>query len=459
MNIIAFIIFVFVLQAICLVIGGKSSKELKNQDDYFLAGKNIRLFPLVMTFLATQVGGGLVLGAAEEAYQFGWSVLFYPLGSSLGLILLGLGTGRKLAQFNVSTVAQILEVAYRSAILKQIASILSIVSLFMIFVAQVIASNKFMISLGVDSRFCFLAFWSLVIFYTAMGGLKAVVATDIVQASFFIGVFVICLGFVLSFTDISIMNVVESSINNQSFSFDSSKLYGWLFMPLLFMVIEQDMGQRCFAAESPGVVSKATLLAGAGTFGICAIPVFFGVLAKNLGIVAPTGASILITAVSEVTHPIVAALVGCAILAALISTADSLINAISSNLSQDFKLSFLKKENMRVIQGLTGGIAVFGVACSFYFTNVVDLLIQSYELSVSCLFIPIFIALFKKQGNLLSASLSIGAGTTGFILFKFVQAPIPKELASVLISLAGYYIGEAWVWSRQLQTKQEGASV
>ena len=91
MNLTAFILVLFGIQVLCLFVGGRSSKGLKTQSDYFLAGKGIRFFPLMMTFLATQVGGGLILGSAEEAYQFGWSVLFYPLGAALGLLLLGIG--------------------------------------------------------------------------------------------------------------------------------------------------------------------------------------------------------------------------------------------------------------------------------------------------------------------------------------------------------------------------------
>ena len=154
MNITIFITMLFSLQLIYWLVAQRASKNLKGKDDYFLAGKSVRLFPLMMTFLATQVGGGVVLGAAEEAYRFGWPVLLYPLGAALGLILLGCGVGRKLAGFQVNTIAQIFEVVYGSAMLRKIASILSVISLFMILVAQIIASNKFLVSLGFNNTLC-----------------------------------------------------------------------------------------------------------------------------------------------------------------------------------------------------------------------------------------------------------------------------------------------------------------
>ncbi len=444
MNITAFILFLFGLQGICFLIGSKSSKNLHTHDDYFLAGKGIRFFPLMMTFLATQVGGGLVLGSAEEAYKFGWIVLLYPLGASLGLIILGLGLGKKLAQFKVSTVAELFEVVYNSRFLRKVASLLSILSLFMIFVAQVIASNKFMISLGLDNRIWFVLFWGIVILYTSLGGLKAVVATDIVQAGFFIAVFFLALGYVYVKGDIFDTSFFESLSGQDVFEFDSSKLFGWLFMPLMFMVIEQDMGQRCFAADAPKTVSKATLSAAFLTMAVTVIPVFFGVWAKASGLETVPGASILMTMVQAHTNPILSALVACAILAAIISTADSLINAIGSNLSQDFEFLLFKWNKVRISQCISVGIALSGIAFSFYFDNVVDVLIQSYELSVSCLFVSLFLALFKRKGNIEAALFSIVLGASGFIIFKAVPISFPRELASILLSLLGFVLGEAY---------------
>lgn len=455
MNLYAFISLFCALQIICLIVAKKSSKDLNNQDDYFLAGKSIRFFPLMMTFIATQVGGGLLLGAAEEAYQFGWMVLFYPLGASLGLILLGVGLGRRLAQFKVSTIAQIFEVTYQSANLKKIASLLSIISLFMIFIAQIIASKKFMISLGIDNNLLFMAFWGIVILYTAMGGLKAVVATDVVQAAFFVVIFLLCLGYVL-YQDVDV-NLTLLKLSNESSTFNFSKTYSWLFMPLLFMIIEQDMGQRCFAAITPKTVSKATLYAAFVTFSISMISVFFGILAKEKGIEVAKGASVLITVINQVTTPFLAALASCAILAAIISTADSLINAISSNLSQDFDLSFIKGNRIRNLQIITSVIALSGIIFSFYFTNVINILIQSYELSISCLFIPILFALFKKQGNTLSATLAITLGAIGFVLFKMIPMELPKEIFSLMLSAIGFGCGEIISWYSSLEIK--GAQV
>lgn len=440
MNLSIFMCMLFALQLFYWIVGRYASKEVVDEQDYFLAKKSVKFFPLMMTFVGVIVGGGMVLGSAEEAYLYGWPVLFFPLGEVLGLMALGAGIGRRLAQLQVSTVAQICEVAYGSSLLKKMASLLSMTSLFMVLVGQIIASNKFLVSLGISNTPLFVIFWTIVILYTVQGGLKAVISTDLVQASLFMSAFLFCLGYVLYFEPAAASLPLPQV---KDFAEVSPKLTGWLLMPLFFMVIEQDVAQRCFAGSSPKTVSRAAFAASLCTLLISIVPVFFGVLARSIQVEIPQGGSVLMSTIMETTNPILSSLIGCAILAAIISTASALINAISSNLSSDFNIfSSNGKDNLRVIRWITGLISVSAILFAFYFDNIVDILIQSYELSVSCLFIPILVALFKKQGNFISALLAMFCGALGFVLFRVYSVEFPKEVASILLSLFGYACGE-----------------
>ena len=81
------------------------------------------------------------------------------------------------------------------------------------------------------------------------------------------------------------------------------------------------------------------------------------------------------TAVIATTGPWMSAFVGCAVLAAIISTATSLINAIGSNISCDFNVGSSK---MFVSKTITCVISIGAIFCAFFFNNIVDILIQSY---------------------------------------------------------------------------------
>ncbi len=450
MNTTVFVSLLVFLQLICLWVGKRSAKQLRDPQDYFLAGKELYFFPLFMTFIATQIGGGLVLGAAEEAYQFGWGVLLYPLGACLGFVALALGVGKKLAQFQVTTVAELLGVVYQSDRLKKMASLLSRVSLLMILMAQVIASRKFMGSLGLDYPWLFFAFWGIVILYTVMGGLKAVVAVDIIQAAFFIAVFAFGLGWILYTHRDTVTMLLQDGSGAGEFRLSTAKLSGWLLMPLLFMVIEQDMAQRCFAARSPRVVTQAAAYAAICTLVVCIIPVLVGILGKRMGIVVPPGSSVFMDTMRLLTTPWVAACVGCAVLMAVLSTAISLLNAISSNLTQDFDLAILKKrmQSVSLSRGVTAGVGLIAVGGSFYAGAIVDLLIQSYELSVYCLFVPVSAALIKPQGNVRSAWCAFILGGMGFCLTRTTAFAFPNEFICLFLSLLGYGISEYWLRTR-----------
>jgi SSS family solute:Na+ symporter len=432
-----FVMMLFTLQGFYWFVGKRASAQVEGEKDYFLANRQVKLLPLLMTFLATQVGGGVVLGASEEAYRYGWPVLFYPLGGALGLMLLGAGLGRKLASFNVSTVAELFEVVYGSKALRKFASMLSIVSLFLILIAQVIGSRKFLVSMGMSNPYLFVGFWALIIYYTAKGGLKAVISTDLVQAAFFSGVFLFCLAYVWGVTETTMPTLFMGHLDAVS-----DRFVGWLILPMLFMVIGQDMGQRCFAGATPKIVSQACIGAGVVSMIVCMVPLYLGIYAASIGIQVPEGGSVLMTTVATLTNPFVTALVGCAVLAAVLSTATSLINAISSNLAEDFSWSrFQRISPLRRAQMMTFLISSGAVYAAFQFTNIVDLLMMSYDLSLSCLCVPLFFALFKRQGSHQAAMGAVLCGIAGFLLFRIYPVPFSREIAAMLISLAGFGIG------------------
>jgi SSS family solute:Na+ symporter len=97
---------------------------------------------------------------------------------------------------------------------------------------------------------------------------------------------------------------------------------------------------------------------------------------------------------------------------------------------------------MRAVKRMTCLISIGALFFAFYFDNIVDLLIQSYELSVSCLFIPLVVALFRKKGNFMAALIAMILGAMGFFLFRIYPIEFPREIASILLSTLGYIFGE-----------------
>lgn len=438
MNLTLFWLLIISLQLLCLGIAFVASKKQTTRSDYYLAGRTLPFFPLLMTFVATQVGGGLILGSAQDAYHKGWEIVFYPLGAISGFLLLATFLGRRLAELPVSTVAQIFEYSYGSKTLKKVASLLSIMTLFMITVAQVIASQKFLAALQVDHFMWFAVFWIVVFIYTMWGGLAGIAGIDVVQASFFIVVFAASLVFVFSSTTVPL----DISALRPSENISANTWVSWFLMPCFFMLIEQDMAQRCFSAKTPAIVRRAALASAVLIFLICIVPITFGLMGKSAGIVVPDGHAVLMTLVQAMTGPTISAFVACAIMMAIISTAVSLIHSISSNLTQDFQnVSASTPRQLFVSRLVTLAVGVAALVVARYFDNIVDVLIQSYELSVACLFVPVLMSLLKKQRGSLPAGLAIAFGACAFFVFRILPAPIPREILELLASAMGFALG------------------
>jgi SSS family solute:Na+ symporter len=386
-----FMAMLAVLSVLYLILGYRASGPIEDHEDYLLSGRSLSTFALTMTIVATQLGGGTLLGSAEEAYRSGWPVLLYPLGSCLGLLFLATGFGARMRAYRFSTVSEVFESIYKSLTLRRLSSILSMVSLFIILVAQGIAARKFLHSLGCYSHWVYLAGWAVLIAYTVAGGLSAVVNTDIIQALFILAACSLVLFLIPSFESVQLPSLSAS----MDLSFISSDISwsSWLWMPFCFMLIEQDIGQRLFAAKSSTAIRRACLFSCLIMLAVTFIPIFLGNMASQLNLTAPEDSSILLTAVSHITSKIPSTIFACAILMAIMSTADSLLCSIISNLAFDFPLGkgCSQARKLLIAKMATLITGLIGILSSYLFNNVLSVLIFSYELSVAILFVPVVI--------------------------------------------------------------------
>lgn len=445
MVITVFPIFLFVFQFACYLVGVlvvKKSHQLRNNAvTYFLSGRSLGKWSFMFTLLATQIGGGLLIGSAEQAYYSGWIVIFFPLGAALGLAILGIGLGKKFAKFDVLTVGAILKEAYKSSLLQKIGGLFSIASLFFLLVAQMITSMKLLNNFGLHNISWFICFWLIIIFYAAKGGFKSVVATDVVQSIFFsLGLFFAF--FIVYFSRDINFNQVFSSCTTSTLSIRD--MVGWFILPLFFVLVEQDLIQRFFAVADKKIICSATLIASGVSLCVTLVPVIFGLVAAYQGVVPIEGSSILLIFIHGFFHKSIAALLGCAILAAVVSSADSFINSLAANVVGDLfnEDSLPEKSNnfYALVSLLIGLIAIF---VSLFLSNIFSLLMKGYAITVVCLACPILMAILKKgDHNKESAFCAIFFGMLGFILFSCISVNIPSEFLGIIFSILGFIVGE-----------------
>jgi len=441
---------VFVFVAAYFFIGLFASRHVKSTNDYFLAGRSLGIWSVTFTLIATQLGGGMLLGTSEESYLYGLYGVFYTLSMVIGFMLLAFGFASVLRKLNVATTAELFETRYHSLPLRKFASVLSILTLSGLLIGQIVASRSVIDGLTGNSELAFLVVWLLIIGYTVAGGLYAVVLTDIFQVLFIIAlfgaIFVYCLLYqpagatsIPALLDIQQLHFSVKSILDPRF-------LGILLMPALFSLIEQDLAQRFFAARSRRIATLSALLAAIFIISFSIIPVYFGMQARLAGIYVPAKDALL-AYLGLITNDFVILLAACGLMAAITSTADSLLCAISSNVAQDFNLSSAMRRlgiRNQLIQSqvITLIIGCIGIAASYLMPlGVIDILEGSYALSVNALFIPLIFAYFSKNVHRNAAIAAILAGLTTSALMPLWQTNFPKTLVPLAAALIAYGIG------------------
>lgn len=432
MNYYSFLLITIFILALSLYIGQRAAKSVSNEEDYFLSGRKLSFFRVSMGILATQLGGGAIIGAAEAAYKYSWVAISYSLGIAIGLICLALGIGSKFRRMNIATIPQIFRDVYGSQFLCRISSILYIVSMFFILVAIGSASRKFALSIGFNQEWIFICFWLVVIFYTSSGGLNAVTNTDILQIIFVLIAFI--LTYVFLPTNLPLLKDINSSIQ---IDFQKIPWIGWVLVPCFFTIIGQDMAQRCFAAKSPTMIKWAMVIAAILLLCSAILPVYLGALSRVLGIDVNGNESILIRAIMALTNPNVVSIFCCAILMAILSTADSLLCAISSNVVLDFFPSSNKKGFVKM-KYITFIIGIAAMGGSYIFDDVINTMMIAYNISICCLFVPIMMSMIMKKPHYVSAYISIIVGGGGFLFVTNYCSSIYNEVISLSLSLLGF---------------------
>lgn len=444
MDTLLFLSIFSALGALYFYLGVKASRNVTTATDYFVANRQLGVWQISSNLIATQVGGGMLLGTAAAAYANGYFGLSYTIGMALGFLLLASGIAARLQQFMVTTTAQLFEVQYGSVILKKIASLLSIATLFGILIAQVVGFKSLMIALGFGSWFIVLPFWISVIAYTMIGGLRAITINDMVQMAIIISTFGGIFAYMLFNDPASLWNTFTAQTTIfQAQQLSLASISSIILMPGLFSLIEQDLAQRFFASRTKAVATTSAFIAAIFLMLFAVIPVYFGMQAKLTGLAIAQDANPLIALLQSKLPQIIFAFTLCAIVAAIISTADALMNGISANITQDFKLqSVLQVDGLRISKITTLLVGLSSLLASYFVSpNIIDIIINSYQISVCCLLVPLLFCYYRKTNPQPAAYAAIAGGLCGLIAGSFLPLPIPKEIIALSLSLFGYWQG------------------
>ncbi|MGM0480514.1 MAG: sodium:solute symporter family protein [Pseudomonadota bacterium] len=314
-------------------------RKNKSHEDFALAGRNVGFAFAAATAMATWVTSNTTLVAPQLTYQFGlWGMVGYSF-AALGLLLFAPMAKRIKALLpNGYTSGDFIRLRYGPAAW-WVFIVISLVYAFAWLISLGMAGGILLESLsGLDYHVGMSAILLICVGYTLFGGMRAVIATDFIQALIIIiGVSVIAYWL--------IDNVGLSSIHD-NLSQRSPKLLDVLFpaaVMFLFNNIFFGLGEifhsnvwwsRALSFKK-NVAYKAYVTAGLMWLPIPIVTGFIALAAPKLGIFPPSPDMIGPTVAAAVLGKAGAVIVFIVIFSALASSLDSLLAATSDLVTQD----------------------------------------------------------------------------------------------------------------------------
>lgn len=420
-----------------LVVAALASRGVSTKESYILGDRKFSVWSVTLTLIATQLGAGMFFGTAAESYDRGLLGIAYVLGMAIGLIILGLGVGARLRSLNITTTAELFETKYGSKSLRKYAAVISILTMGGILAAQIVASRQLFMTLFDLSPIWLVLFWIAIIAYTTFGGLKAIIATDMLQVFMIVVIFTTVLFYIVPTNEF--YEVLTSQSATSALPQFDGGFFAALIATVLFSLIEQDLAQRCFAAKTRRVATISSLLAAAFLLVYAFVPIILGMYAKVSGITFVAGQSPLVLLFQAKLSSLGMTFVACALLAAICSTADSLLGAASSNLIADFAPKGKFSLTFSRLCSLMLGIAALIIA--FNFDDVIGIIVKAYEISISALFVPLIIAMFAKNPSPRGATFSVITGSAVFLIVNIVGTTWSPTLIALSCSAAAFLLG------------------
>lgn len=439
-------LFIFTIyMLIMLGIGYRFHKKNSSHEDYYVGGRNINATHIGLSVVATDVGGGFSIGLGGLGFLIGlsgsWLLFTGLIGAWLSMVILIPKMYKLAHEKKFLSFPQILGHFYNEKV-AFLAGIISLIGYIGFTSSQILAGAKLASASfpQISILQAVLIMGAVVIAYTVMGGIKAVIYTDTVQ--WIILMFgLIFIGIPIGYNKVGGWEAIQKyldpdllSLTNISFV----QFINWLITIVPIWFVGMTLYQRIFAAKDVKSAKKAWFIAGLFEWPVMA---FMGVTLGLLGrvafeqnMLAPYGYAAGSMIDEEIALPIFLAhifpvglmgLLMSAYFSAIMSTADSCLMAASGNLMTDIFKSTHNKRGVTLSQISTLIIGCLAILLSLTMQNVLSLMLYSYSFMVSGLFVPVLGVLFLKNPSSQSAFYAMlsGGGTTLILIISKIDLP------------------------------------
>ena len=415
-----------------IAIGFAASKVTRNtSEDYFLASRTVGPALMFISLAATNFSAFFFLGFAGAAYRYGFGqygimgvgtalmpVMFYVIGSRVWRL------GR---EHGLVTPSELIEKVFKSRLLGLLVLSVMVVYTIPYLGVQAIGAGIILnstVGLDVTSGAC--ATVLVIMLYILCGGMRGSIWTDVIQGFFMVSAMLVAVYFVsggLGGFEAAGLKAFESK--PELFTRPGGAGYFtpqlWLSFMLLWVFVDPMFPQlftRFYTARTQRSLKASMILYPLLVSFLFLVPVLIGVWANATNLKFSSPDSVLPETVKAFSPDWAYTLVMIGALAALMSTADSQLLALSTMLSRDLKLrdSVLKSRLITVLLSLFAMVfVVFGFNAN---EGIFQTLVNTTFSGLVVLFPTFYAALYRPKTKPLACAASIIVGEASIFLFR-----------------------------------------
>jgi len=437
---------VAIYMVVMLIVGIYAAKKTNSMDEFIIAGRGMPMLLLSTTIIATWFGGGTMMGSAGAAYDDGLlGVIADPLGAAIGLFVIGMFFARLLRRLRIRTVGDFMRQRY-GRIAEAAISVFIVVSNIAWVGAMLVAFGLVFESLtGTPMIVGVLSGAVVVIVYTAIGGLWAVAMTDFIQMLIIIvGLLIL---FVTVLIDVGGWGAIYAQLPENTFRLlplenTSEHWLNYLracFIVGLVDISSQSLNQRVLAAKSERAAQNAFYLGSISYLTLGMIPVMLGIIASVTMPGLSDSEAVIPTLAIEHLHPVGVAIFVGAMLAAIMSSADSALlgaaSMISNNLFPMLKRDPSPKLSLLVARLSIPACGIVSILVALRYQVVYDLMLDANILGLAAIIVPFILGVWWTKANRTGALASMTAGIAAWLASMYFAPQLPADFIGLGASI------------------------
>jgi len=450
-----------------LGLGWLMSRRVKTAEDYYLGDRSAPWWAIGISVIATYVSALSFLGGPAWAYGDGMAALAIHVNYALVIFVCIVFFIPFFYNSGVASIYEYLE--RRFGVSSRV--IMGFLFMFTMSVgaASILTATAFVVTFvtGIESTTAIVIMTVIVVFYTMLGGMNAVIWTDVLQGIILIfGAFVV-LGSLLSqigpFTEALSFLDMNDKLNPINTDLDFSippTIWAGVFAMTLYHITvygaNQFMVQRALAAKNIGDAKKSYLVMGFAAFFLYFIFFLIGALLfvyyKGEPFEQPN--QIILIFANSLAIPGLLGVIAAAIMSASMSSTSSALNSLSTITVTDFYQKFYRTDAdqahylfMSRIFTMLWGLAIIPIAIAFAdgSGSILEVLskVGSYVVGAKlCMFGMGFFSKHVSERGLL---IGVFAGFIGLLVF------VPLDIIKPMVDSLWAGIGldrpkVAWPW-------------